>query len=56
MEIKNKRTSDSHPIMIDFLEFKWEDKPSRLGITFAPGKKQKNAMTGIWYRDLNKDI
>jgi ADP-ribosyl-[dinitrogen reductase] hydrolase len=50
-----QRTSDSHPILVDFIDFKWGDS-GRLGITFAPGKKQKDAMTGIWHRDLPKDI
>jgi ADP-ribosyl-[dinitrogen reductase] hydrolase len=51
-----QRTSDTHPILIDFIELKWGNSPARLGITFAPGKKQKDAMTGCWHRDLEKDI
>jgi hypothetical protein len=50
------KTSDTHPILIDFVDFKWKGVNSKLGVTFAPGKKQKNAWTGIWYRDLNKDL
>lgn len=53
--MQKERTSDSHPILVDFIDFKWGDS-GRLGITFAPGKKQKDAMTGSWYRDLSKDI
>jgi ADP-ribosyl-[dinitrogen reductase] hydrolase len=49
------RTSDTHPILIDFLDFRW-GASGKLGITFAPGKKQKDAMTGSWHRDLPKDI
>jgi len=50
------RTSETHPICIDFLNFKWKEAPSKLGITFAPGKKQKDAWTGIWERNLDKDL
>lgn len=49
------RTSDSHPIFIDFIQCDWEGT-AKLGITFAPGKKQKDAMTGSWTRDLEKDV
>ena len=49
------RTSDSHPILIDFVQCEWQGT-ARLGITFAPGKKQKDAMTGSWTRDLEKDV
>lgn len=49
------RTSDSHPILIDFIQSQWEGT-AKLGITFAPGKKQKDAMTGSWTRDLEKDV
>jgi hypothetical protein len=54
--MQKERTSDSHPILIDFIDFKWGNSQARLGITFAPGKKQKNALTGTWYRDLEKDL
>lgn len=54
--MQKERNSDTHPIMIDFLDYKWQGSSARLGITFAPGKKQKNAMTGSWSRDLGKDV
>jgi ADP-ribosyl-[dinitrogen reductase] hydrolase len=50
-----ERTSDSHPILVDFIDFRWGSS-GRLGITFAPGKKQKDALTGSWLRDLAKDV
>jgi ADP-ribosyl-[dinitrogen reductase] hydrolase len=54
--MEKERNSDSHPIKIDFVNYKWAGSSARLGITFAPGKKQKNAMTGSWNRDLIKDV
>lgn len=53
--MQKERTSDSHPILVDFIDHQWGDS-GKLGITFAPGKKQKDAMTGSWFRDLPKDI
>src|SRR5215216_1110043 len=47
------RTSASHPIQVDFLD---TPGPGRLGITFAPGKKQPLAATGAWDRDLKADL
>lgn len=49
------RTSDTHPILIDFIQCEWEGS-AKFGITFAPGKKQKDAWTGSWTRDLEKDV
>ena len=46
------RTSKTHPLQIaevDHLD-------GTLGITFCPGKKQLNGMTGAWDRDLNIDM
>lgn len=54
--MKIERTSDTHPILIDFIDHHWGNSKARLGITFAPGKKQKDALTGSWHRDLEKDI
>ena len=53
--MQKERTSDTHPILIDFIDFTWGNG-GRLGITFAPGKKQRDAMTGIWHRDLPTDV
>lgn len=49
------RTSETHPIEINFVKHTWSNG-SQLGITFAPGKKQPNAMTGVWHRDLDTDL
>jgi protein-tyrosine phosphatase len=49
------RTSLSHPIRVDFLPPDALQLPGRLGLTFAPGKKQ-HGMTGHWDRDLDTDL
>ena len=50
------KTSDSHPIYLDFVDFKWSENNNKLGITLAPGKVQPFGMTGNWKRDLSKDL
>lgn len=48
------RTSDSHPIRIDHVQ-----PPNgwgKIGMSFCPGKKQSDALTGAWNRDLDKDL
>jgi ADP-ribosyl-[dinitrogen reductase] hydrolase len=48
------RTSQTHPLQIAAVE----PQPGfgKIGITFCPGKKQPNAMTGGWDRDLGLDL
>lgn len=48
------RTSISHPLRIATLEI--GRRGGKIGITFAPGKTQPNAMTGSWIRDLDLDL
>jgi len=48
------RTSQSHPLQI--AEIPVGDNGGAVGITFAPGKRQAEAMTGSWSRDLNTDL
>lgn len=48
------RTSETHPLSIATLAL--GTKPGRIGITFCPGKKQSNAITGAWDRDLRADL
>ncbi len=48
-----RRTSASHPIRVDWLPTPWLGK---IGLTFAPGKKQTDAASGSWDRDLVADI
>jgi ADP-ribosylglycohydrolase/protein-tyrosine phosphatase len=48
------RTSETHPLQIATLEL--GIKPGRIGITFCPGKKQDDAITGAWDRDLRADL
>ncbi|MEO8538746.1 MAG: ADP-ribosylglycohydrolase family protein [bacterium] len=47
------KTSDSHPIRVDWLPTPF---PGRIGLTFAPGKKDPSAATGAWDRDLRADL
>lgn len=48
------RNSDTHPIRIDFVQ---PDKNwGLIGMSFCPGKKQTDARTGHWDRDLEKDL
>lgn len=46
------RTSLAHPILIATLQV----GDGKIGITFCPGKKQSDAMTGAWDRDLRMDL
>ena len=48
------RTSLSHPLQIATV--KAPGIPGAIGITFCPGKKQPNAATGAWDRDLGLDL
>ncbi|HUF03132.1 MAG TPA: DUF6508 domain-containing protein [Aridibacter sp.] len=50
------RTSETHPIRVDFLEVPRFPMLNNLGMTFAPGKKQRDAMSGPWHRDLRTDL
>lgn len=50
------RTSFTHPIRVDFVESEQMTLPGRIGLTFAPGKKQRVALTGSWERDLDADF
>ncbi len=47
------KTSATHPIRVDWLPTPWL---GRVGLTFAPGKKQPDAATGAWERDLGADV
>ncbi|WP_331344229.1 cyclin-dependent kinase inhibitor 3 family protein [Cellvibrio sp. UBA7661] len=46
------RTSLTHPLIINPISV----SAGELGLTFCPGKKQPNAMTGSWDRDITLDI
>lgn len=48
------RTSQSHPLHIATLPV--GSSGGAIGVTFAPGKHQSRAMTGIWARDLSSDL
>lgn len=47
------KTSASHPIRVDWLPTSWLGD---VGLTFAPGKKQADAASGSWDRDLPADL
>ncbi len=49
------KTSDTHPIRVDFVEREKFNLPGKIGLTFAPGKKHRG-MTGHWDRDLDVDL
>jgi ADP-ribosylglycohydrolase/protein-tyrosine phosphatase len=46
------KTSATHPIRVATLEA----GGGRIGVTFCPGKKQRNAISGAWDRDLAADL
>lgn len=46
------KTSTSHPLRIDTLAF----GVGAIGLTFCPGKRQSNALSGAWDRDLAMDL
>jgi ADP-ribosyl-[dinitrogen reductase] hydrolase len=48
------RTSQTHPLRI--AEIDTAPGHGKIGITFAPGKKQLDAMSGSWERDLATDL
>lgn len=48
------RTSDTHPLRIDVVTI--PTTGGQIGITFCPGKKQMNALTGNWDRSLEQDM
>ncbi|MGY8732990.1 MAG: cyclin-dependent kinase inhibitor 3 family protein [Pirellulales bacterium] len=48
------KTSVTDPLRINWLEF--NNHWGRIGMTLCPGKKQQNAISGNWYRDLVSDV
>ncbi len=48
------KTSESHPLRIDLVGIR--GLKGRIGLTFCPGKKQANALTGRWDRNLDLDL
>ncbi len=57
MKEPEARTSESHPIRVDFLPPKEVDAAGRLGMTFAPGMKADTTHGGWrWERDLARDV
>jgi ADP-ribosyl-[dinitrogen reductase] hydrolase len=48
------RTSETHPLRIDAVD--GGSGCGKIGITFAPGKRDPRAMTGGWERDLRLDL
>jgi protein-tyrosine phosphatase len=55
MSEQEERTSESHPIQVDFLPQEALELPGQLGLTLAPGKKA-DASDGRWARDLETDL
>lgn len=52
MTANTARTSHSHPLIINTVAV----GRGELGLTFCPGKKQADAMTGAWDRDMEADL
>jgi NAD-dependent deacetylase len=50
------RTSLTYPLRVEFLKSEEFPVLRNLGMTFAPGKKQPDAITGAWDRDLEVDL
>lgn len=48
------RTSETDPIRIDFI--RPNDDWGLIGMSFCPGKKQLDARSGRWERDLDTDL
>lgn len=48
------RTSITHPLQI--AEVTAPAASGAIGVTFCPGKKQRDAMSGAWDRDLGLDL
>lgn len=55
MSDEHVRTSETHPIYVDFVSEEHTKAPGRLGMTFAPGMKTPG-MHGRWERDLKADL
>lgn len=53
---QTEMTSDSHPLRVDFVQSEEFPALNRLGMTFAPGKKQKDAISGEWNRNMYRDM
>jgi ADP-ribosyl-[dinitrogen reductase] hydrolase len=51
---ENIKTSTSHPLRID--EVNIPGCHGRIGMTACPGKKQPDAASGRWDRDLEPDL
>lgn len=47
-------TSQSHPLRIDSVQP--DNCGGRIGMTLCPGKKEANAISGDWDRDLDLDL
>jgi ADP-ribosylglycohydrolase/Flp pilus assembly protein TadD/protein-tyrosine phosphatase/DNA-binding Xre family transcriptional regulator len=49
-------TSETHPLRVDFIGSEEYPVLQKLGMTFAPGKKQTGALSGNWDRDMTADL
>ncbi len=56
LESESMKTSETHPIHVDFLESSAHTVLNRLGMTFAPGKKERYGHGGHWNRDIESDL
>lgn len=54
MDNRTPYTSHTHPLRIDDVNI--PGVPGTIGITFCPGKVQRDAISGAWERDLRIDV
>jgi hypothetical protein len=54
-EREKAKTSESHPIRVDFVPREALGDRGRLGMTFCSGKKA-SGIDGLWERDLDADL
>lgn len=53
--MQSARTSENHPITVDFIPLNGENFKGKIGMTFAPGKTAQG-MHALWQRNLKEDL
>jgi len=48
------KTSDTHPLRFDPIN--WPNSSAQIGLTICPGKQGRGLYSGVWKRDLQKDL
>lgn len=55
INMQSARTSENHPITVDFIPLNGEKLQGKIGMTFAPGKTAQG-MHALWDRSLREDL